>query len=252
MSKIITVHSFRRGTGKSNMVANIATLLAMEGGRVGIIDTNLQSPSVNVLFGLDETVIPYTFNDYLWGKCTIAQAAADVTPHLSGQLKGQVFVVMASSQISHIIRILREGYESSKLRDSYYELVEALNLDVLLIDTDAGLNEENLISISASDSLVVMLHTDLQDYIGTNVILEVARKLNPIPITLIVNETPAIFDFASVKSQLEQTFNCSVAAVLPHSSVFMALGSADIFALRYPKHLITAELKQIATQLIKL
>ena len=52
MAKIISIHSFRGGTGKSNMTANLAALLAAEGGRVGVIDTDIQSPGIHVLFGL--------------------------------------------------------------------------------------------------------------------------------------------------------------------------------------------------------
>lgn len=41
---IVSVHSYRGGTGKSNTTANLAALLAAEGRRVGVIDTDLQSP----------------------------------------------------------------------------------------------------------------------------------------------------------------------------------------------------------------
>ena len=51
MSKIISVHSFRGGTGKSNTTANVTALLAREGLRVGVIDTDIQSPGIHVLFG---------------------------------------------------------------------------------------------------------------------------------------------------------------------------------------------------------
>jgi MinD-like ATPase involved in chromosome partitioning or flagellar assembly len=44
MSRIISVHSFRGGTGKSNAAASVATLLAAEGQRVGVVDTDIQSP----------------------------------------------------------------------------------------------------------------------------------------------------------------------------------------------------------------
>jgi Mrp family chromosome partitioning ATPase len=37
-------HSFRGGTGKSNMTANVAALLAQSGKRVGVIDADIQSP----------------------------------------------------------------------------------------------------------------------------------------------------------------------------------------------------------------
>ena len=54
MSRIISIHSFRGGTGKSNTTANVAALLATEGLRIGVVDTDIQSPGIHVLFGVDE------------------------------------------------------------------------------------------------------------------------------------------------------------------------------------------------------
>ena len=42
MAKIVTIHSFRGGTGKTNISGNIASLLAKIGLRVGLIDTDIQ------------------------------------------------------------------------------------------------------------------------------------------------------------------------------------------------------------------
>ena len=50
MAQIISIHSFRGGTGKSNTTANIAALLAAGGRRVGVVDTDIQSPGIHVLF----------------------------------------------------------------------------------------------------------------------------------------------------------------------------------------------------------
>ncbi len=66
MAKIISIHSFRGGTGKSNTTANVATLLATEGRRVGVIDTDIQSPGIHILFGLAGEEITTSLNDYLW------------------------------------------------------------------------------------------------------------------------------------------------------------------------------------------
>ena len=52
MSRIVSIHSFRGGTGKSNTTANLAAILAASGRRVGVIDTDIQSPGIHVLFGL--------------------------------------------------------------------------------------------------------------------------------------------------------------------------------------------------------
>ena len=75
MSKIISLHSFRRGTGKSTLVANLTAVLAAEGRRVGVIDTDIQSPGLHLLLGLDEAGTTHTLNDYLGGDCDLQQAA---------------------------------------------------------------------------------------------------------------------------------------------------------------------------------
>lgn len=52
MVDVVCVHSFRGGTGKSNLSANLAAQLSLRGRRVGVVDTDIQSPGIHVLFGL--------------------------------------------------------------------------------------------------------------------------------------------------------------------------------------------------------
>ena len=250
MSQIVSIHSYRGGTGKSNTAANIATLLAAEGRRVGVIDTDIQSPGIHILFGLDETQMHHSLNDYLWGTCPIKETAHDVTPRLGGDITGQVFLVPSSMKAGDIARVLREGYDVGVLRDGFHELIDALKLDVLMIDTHPGLNEETLLSIAISDALAIILRPDQQDYQGTSVTVEVARKLDVPRLVLIVNKVPAVFDVADVKSRVEQSYQCEVAAVLPHSDEMMVLASAGIFVLRYPDHPVTAAFRQVAAKLV--
>jgi MinD-like ATPase involved in chromosome partitioning or flagellar assembly len=257
MSKIISVHSFRGGTGKSNTTANLATLMASDGKRVGVIDTDIQSPGIHVLFGLHEEDMKYSLNDYIWGRCDIQKTAYDVTQNLTnvkGQVlvipKGQVYLVPSSIKAGDIARVLREGYDVGLLNDGFHRLVDELNLDVLMIDTHPGLNEETLLSLAISDGLVIIMRPDQQDIQGTAVTVEVARKLDVPRMLLVVNKTPTFFDFADVKSQMEKTYNCDVGAVLPHSDEMMALASAGVFVHRYPDHQITQSLRRVAEMLL--
>jgi MinD-like ATPase involved in chromosome partitioning or flagellar assembly len=250
MAIIISVHSFRGGTGKSNITANVATLLAAEGRRVGVIDTDIQSPGIHVLFGLAGEEITHALNDYLWGKCDIEQTAHDVTPNLATGTQGRVFLIPSSIRAGEITRVLREGYDAQLLTHGLRSLIEALQLDVLAIDTHPGLNEETLLSIVISDVLVIILRPDQQDYEGTGVTVEVARRLEVPRMVLVVNKVPSVFDSAVVKAKVEQTYDCPVAAVLPHSDEVMALASSAIFALRYPDHPVTAALKRAAACLV--
>jgi MinD-like ATPase involved in chromosome partitioning or flagellar assembly len=250
MSTIIAVHSFRGGTGKSNTTANVAALLASEGRHVGVVDTDIQSPGLHVLFGLDEDSIGHSLNDYLWGKCDIAETAHDATPHLGRQNGGKLYLIPSSIRAGEITRVLREGYDVGLLNDGFHELIRALNLDVLMIDTHPGLNEETLLSIAISHVLAIILRPDQQDYQGTGVTVEVARKLGVPRLVLIVNKVPAVFDLGEVRAQVEATYHTEVAAVLPHSDDMMALASAGIFALRCPDHPMTGSLRQVAASLI--
>ena len=250
MSKIISVHSFRGGTGKSNTTANVATLLAADGRRVGVVDTDIQSPGIHVLFGLDETAIVHSLNDYLWGRCDIKQTAHDVTANVGGNIKGNIFLVPSSIKAGEIARVIREGYDPGLLNDGFHSIIEDLDLDVLMIDTHPGLNEETLLSIAISDVLCIILRPDSQDYQGTGVTVEVARKLDVPHLYLIVNKLPAVFDTAAVKARVEQLYNCEVAAVLPHSDEMMALASSGIFSVRYPDHPVTEQLRHVAARLM--
>ena len=68
MAPILSIHSFRGGTGKSNLAANVATLLAAEGRRIGVVDADIQSPGIHVLFGMSQDAMRRSLNDYLWGR----------------------------------------------------------------------------------------------------------------------------------------------------------------------------------------
>jgi len=250
MAKIISIHSFRGGTGKSNTTANIATILAEQGYRVGVVDTDIQSPGIHVLFGFDENTMEYALNDYLWGKCEIQQTAYDLTANLGDVIQGQIFLIPSSIKVGEIARILREGYDVGLLNDGFHELIEQLNLDVLVIDTHPGLSEETLLSIAVSDVLLIILRPDQQDYQGTGVTVEVARKLDVPLMLLMANKVPPVFNCEEVKTRIERTYNCQVAAVLPHSDEMMTLASEGVFVLRYPEHPITQSLKNLANLLM--
>ena len=250
MSKIISVHSFRGGTGKSNTTANVSAILAGQGMRVGVIDTDIQSPGIHVLFGLEEDEMQHSLNDYLWGKCNIEDAAHDVTSHLGTDIAGTIYLIPSSIKAGEIARVLREGYDVGLLNDGFHELVEALDLDVLMIDTHPGLNEETLLSIAISDALAIIMRPDQQDYQGTGVTVEVARKLNVPRLVIVVNKTPQVYDFNQVQEQVEQLYGAEVAAVMPHSDEMMTLASAGVFVLRYPDHPMTNLYKQVAARLL--
>jgi len=250
MTEVISIHSFRGGTGKSNTTANLAAVMAAMGKRVGVVDTDIQSPGIHVILGLDESDMKHSLNDYLWEKSSIEEAAHDVTAHVGTDVPGKVFLIPSSLKPGEITRILREGYDPSLLNEGFRTLSQRLNLDVLLIDTHPGVNEETLLSIAISDAVLIILRPDQQDYLGTGVTIELARRLRVENLLILVNKAPQSLDTAQLKKKVEDAYQRPVAAIIPHSDDMMLLASTGVFAARYPEHTISKLYQQTAQLLL--
>ena len=241
MTKIVSVHSFRGGTGKSNSSANIAANLAAAGKRVAVVDTDVQSPGVHVLFGFDENVPGKTLNDYLYGGCDITEAAVDVTEKVleAGTTVaegGALFLVPSSMKAGDIAKVLRQGYDVEALNEGFRSLVKGLNLDYLVIDTHPGLNEETLLSITISDILVLIMRPDKQDYQGTAVTVDIARRLEVPRLLVMVNKAPSHADRAALAADVARVYDVEVAGVLPLSEDMVTNASGGLFSLTSPDH----------------
>lgn len=242
MPSIVSIHSFRGGTGKSNLSANIATQLALMGLRVGVVDTDIQSPGIHVLFGMTEATMPKSLNDYLWGRGSIEEAAYRVdSVTADGEdrsfLNGlQLWLIPSSIRTSEIARVLREGYDVNMLNDGFNDLIRHFDLDYLIIDTHPGMNEETLLSIAISNMLIILLRPDQQDFQGSAVTLDIARKLEVSNIRLVLNKVPSRFDMNALQRDVAETFAAPVVAALRLSEDVAAAGSSNIFSAIYPDH----------------
>jgi MinD-like ATPase involved in chromosome partitioning or flagellar assembly len=258
MGQIISIHSFRGGTGKSNLTANIATLAALDGKRVAIVDTDIQSPGIHVLFGFDETNMEASLNDYLWGKIPIEKAAYPIhdvagnAPDREFLKNTKMWLIPSSIRTGEIARILREGYDVGMLNDGFHSLIEKLDLDILFIDTHPGLNDETLLSIAISNALIIILRPDSQDFQGTAVTVDVARKLEVPKLRLVVNKALAqVYDIQKLGQSISETYNAKVSAVLPLSEDVAFNASKNIFAALHPDHPWTRAVKQVVTDVIE-
>jgi MinD-like ATPase involved in chromosome partitioning or flagellar assembly len=246
---IVTINSFRRSVGKSSLAANLACVLALQGRRVGLIDTDFQGPSAHLFFGLREQDIIHTFNDYMSKKCDILKTIQDVSVRMGVSNAGKLFLVPASSQISDIMQMLRINMNLERFTKGLDKLEKELGLDILLVDGPAGLNENTLMTIAVSNSLVLVMRPDQQDFQGTAVIVDVARKLKTPAIRLVLNDTSEKINHEEIASQLESTFQCGKVVILEHSEELLALGSTQPFVLEHPSHPLSTRIRDLALQL---
>lgn len=252
MTQILAVHSFRGGTGKSNLSANLAVSFALKGKKVAVFDTDLASPGVHVLFGFVAEPGQLTLNDFLQGGAPIRSCAHDVTPLPVKQAKGKIWLVPGSMESDRIARLLREGYEVERLNDALFALADELNLDAVIIDTHPGINEETLLSTAIADCLVMVMRPDSQDYLGTAVAIEVAQRLDVPQIRIVVNKLPAHFDADQVRDRVADSYGVPIGALLPLSEDLLNLASGGLAALEYPGHLWSEGVRGLAVELAAL
>jgi septum site-determining protein MinD len=249
VTTVVSIHSFRGGTGKSNTTSNLAGQLASMGNRVAVVDTDIQSPGIHVLFGFADD-LDNTLNDYLWGKLPIKDAAHDVTSVIAKTTPvaegGALYLVPSSMKAGDIARVLREGYDVGTLNDGFRALAKDLQLDYLLIDTHPGLNEETLLSITISDILLLILRPDRQDFQGTAVTVDIARKLNVPALYLVVNKVPRGVDTEDLRAQMTAAYAAETAAILPLAEEVVQNASAGLFSLTNPDHAWSEQLRVIA------
>jgi PAS domain S-box-containing protein len=247
---LIAVHSFRGGTGKSYLTTQLATLLAAGGMRVGILDLDVQSPGIHLMFGLNGQDIPFTLNDFIGGHCELEQIAYNVTDALRKPVPGEVWLIPASTQPGQIAQLISQGYDADQLQQIFSRLMVELGLDKLIIDTHPGINEEALLAINSAHHLLVALRPDTLDYEGTGLLVQVARKLNSPNVMLVANQAPAD-NVAAVRQQLENTFDTPVAAVIPYDGHVQELDGVGAFVLEQPEHAVTQAIRGILKPLTK-
>src|SRR5262249_31304845 len=144
------------------------------------------------------------------------EQAAHAIAHLAGR-DATLTLVPASSSLDEIARMLRKGYDLRLLDEGFRTLSEQLRLDTLIIDVHAGLHEEALTLMALADTLAIILRHDQQDYQGTAVMVDIARRLDVPRVILIANEVPSHFDPADIRAQVERSYGCTVVGALPHS-----------------------------------
>lgn len=243
-ARIVSIHSYRGGTGKSNTTANLAACAMDLGKNVAVLDTDLQSPGVHLLFGFKQEDLQLTLVDFLWGKCTIHETAYDVTKRI-GRGAGKCWLVPASLTAEAITRVIDEGYDVNRLNEHFDELITTLELDYLLIDTHPGLNKETLLTTAVSDVLVLLVRPDQQDYQGTAVLTEIASKLEVPARYIVMNKVLSRMNREQLVEKVQNAFGLEVIGAIPLDEELAGLESRGLFCRQFPDHEITDVYRRI-------
>jgi len=251
LASILAVQSFKGGTGKSTITANLAVTLAQLGKRVAVIDLDLEGPGLHVIFGVGEDQVRATINDVLQNSRPVREAVIDLTERLHIE-NGCLLFCPAGYKLEEILRMVDASFDIQRFRSVLDDLAAEFGLDYVLIDSHPGIEKDTILSMALCDVVVLISRVDQQDMFGSGVMREVASQLNK-PVVLILNMLPnSVGDKEAEKigERMSQLFNLQVLTALPFNSDVFENLSRSVFVLERPRDPLAKRFTELAEKML--
>ena len=143
--KIIAVSSGKGGVGKTNVSVNLALSMAKQGKEVMLLDADLGLANVDVLLGLRTE---YDLSHVISGERTLEEIIVNGPSNIK---------IIPASTGQHRMANLSQK-EQIGLINAFSELGNAV--DVLIVDTGAGISETVINFCTASQDVIVVVHDE--------------------------------------------------------------------------------------------
>lgn len=256
MGKVIAVHSYKGGTGKTILSINLAAALVKHGKKVCLMDLDFRAPSLSTLLKIEKA--DYWLNDYLNGICGIDKVLIDLTERIRDG--GKLFVGLANPTTEAIRDISAKDRKwemraLGRLLSLRNTLLNDKGFDYLVFDTSPGLQYSSINAIVSADLVIVASTLDKSDVEGTKRMLKELYDLFEKKTRIVTNKVlygENIKSVKDVRSQMEELYGVPILGVIPcFCDVSRAKGTL-IFVEDKPDHPFTKIMDEIATELEKM
>lgn len=229
MTRLICVSSGKGGVGKTTVTSNVGAALTHFGADTIVLDANLTNPNLGFHIGIP--LYPNTLHDVLKGDAHITEA---MYIHDSG------------------LRVVPAGLSVEDLKDTSPENLSDVLLDAVgepdfvLIDSAAGLGNESINAIEASDELLVVTNPNLPSVTDALKTVNIAEEAGTEVTGVVLNK---VKDHESEleTSEVESMIGYDVLMEIPHhEKVEEALAAKKPVIHHEPDHHIAERFKAVA------
>ncbi|HDI06756.1 MAG TPA: MinD/ParA family protein [Candidatus Bathyarchaeota archaeon] len=254
MGKIIAIHSYKGGTGKTLFSVNLAMTFALKGKKVCLLDMDFRAPSLHAI--LKAKSEKYWLNDYLNGTCSIEKALIDLTK-LSGG-KGKLLVGLANPSTEAIRDMSAKDRKwemraLGRLLAMRNSVLGEMGMDYLIFDTSPGLQYSSINAIVSADIVLVISTIDASDVQGTKRMLTELYDLFEKKTYMILNKVLIDYTTKKGKEELSEKLGNShslpIFEIVPCFCDILKAGGTRIIAKEFPQHFFSKTLNRMAEKI---
>ncbi|MDD2448484.1 MAG: MinD/ParA family protein [Sulfurimonas sp.] len=244
-TRFIAITSGKGGVGKSTISSNLAYVLSQSGLNVGIFDADIGLANLDVMFNVK---IKKNILHVLKGEATVSDILIPITRNL---------ILIPGESGDEILK-----YSDAALFERFMQEAQVLDkLDVLIIDTGAGIGDHIKMFINAADDVIVVTVPDpaaITDAYATIKTIALLRN----DISLIMNQVKGEKEAEGVFEKIKKVAKANIGGNLDLQylgkinsdiKVSSSIKKRELFSAVYPNsqpHIdITAIASKIAARL---
>jgi len=242
--RVVCITSGKGGVGKTNLTANMAYALARIGQRVLVLDADLNLANVDVLLGMTPQ---WNLHHVLTGEKSLREVMVNGP--------GGIQILPGSSGILELANLT----ETQKLY--FLSEMEELNqqIDVMLIDTAAGINDNVVYFNLAAQERIVLLTPEPTSLTDAYALIKVLSTRHDVKrFSIVVNQTDserealAVFrQISLVCDQFLGTLSLDFLGHIPYDKKLVAaVRGQRLVAEAFPDSLASVRLNAIAHQFL--
>jgi MinD-like ATPase involved in chromosome partitioning or flagellar assembly len=253
MGKIIAVHSYKGGTGKTLLSVNLAASFAKLGKKVCLFDLDFRAPSLFSVLKVDNAQC--WLNDYLNGACDIKKVMVDLSSIINGN--GNFFAALANPRTEAIRDMSAKDRKwemraLGRLLSLRNTLLNDQEFDYLILDTSPGLQYSSINAIVTADFVVVATTGDRSDVSGTRRMLQELYNLFEKKTGLVINK---VLDSTSkskkneMDTRIKNVYQVPMLGLVPCFCEILRAEGNLIFVQDKPNHPFTKILEDMAKRI---
>jgi len=241
-TRFIAITSGKGGVGKSTISSNLAYYLAEQGLNVGIFDADIGLANLDVMFNVK---IKKNILHVLKGEAKVADILVPITRNL---------ILIPGESGDEILK-----YADKALFERFMQEAQVLDkLDIMIIDTGAGIGEHIQMFLEASDDVIVVTVPDpaaITDAYATIKSIATFRDDVGMIFNMVRNEREAKNIFEKIKKVAQANISSPLrleflGKINNDQKVSSCIKQRELFTKLYPSSFATQDIASIAKKIV--